>query len=89
MRQGRVPNDDDMWSLGEEAVIEGMAAGSGEEKLFVHFAYRHVTPIRVDLELRCTAREGGGSWTEHLHRTVTEPVQVSPARRRRFGASFN
>lgn len=80
LRQSRY-QDEFGWAVGD-VVIEGMSAGSGGEQLFVHFEYRHVTPTRVDLELLCTAREGG-SWTEYFHLTVTEPEQAPPPTGRR------
>ncbi|MFF4276175.1 hypothetical protein [Streptomyces sp. NPDC001536] len=45
--------------------LGSMSVGT-DAPIHVDLEYRHVTPIRVELELECVAREGGHTWTEHL-----------------------
>ena len=67
----------------------GSMSDGADAKLYVDLEYRHVIPLRVELELKCLAREGGHIWTEHLVTTLDEPPAsprpLGPRDRRRLG----
>ncbi|MFB6782706.1 hypothetical protein ACFCX0_36405 [Streptomyces sp. NPDC056352] len=79
LRQGGVTNEFDLYHVGREFTIDGMSKGSSPEKLYVHFEYRHSYPMKINIELQCTAREGSHEWTEHYTATVTGNTQASIA----------
>ncbi|TQJ38008.1 ATP-binding protein [Streptomyces sp. SLBN-115] len=81
----------DEHSLGDYTRVSRLDLGSlsagADSPIHVDLEYNHVTPIRVELELECVAREGGYTWTEHyvtrLDRRPEPPP--GPHGRRRFG----
>ncbi|MEW2467938.1 hypothetical protein AB0919_23395 [Streptomyces sp. NPDC046994] len=68
--------------------LGSMSAGA-DTSIHIDLEYRHVTPIRIELELECVAREGGYTWMEHLVARLDrspEPARLlGPRRPRRFG----
>ncbi|WP_329219362.1 hypothetical protein OG352_22820 [Streptomyces sp. NBC_01485] len=69
----------------------GSMSDGADAKFYIDLEYRHVTPLRVELELKCSAREGGHIWTEHLVTTLDRrpdpPRTLGPPERRRLGRS--
>ncbi|WP_146229031.1 hypothetical protein [Streptomyces sp. NWU339] len=67
-----------------------MSAGA-DAQIHVELEHQYVTPIRIDLELECVAREGGYTWTEHLVTRLDDRPDptppLGPHDRRRFGGS--
>ena len=64
----------------------GSMSDGTDAPIHIDLEYRHVTPIRVELELVCVAREGGHTWTEHYvtrldHRPEQPPAYSRRARR--------
>ncbi|MGW2843977.1 hypothetical protein [Streptomyces sp. NPDC001274] len=84
--RGGYDSSSDWHSTSTEWRIEGMSVGGRAETVPVQLEYRHVYPVAIRLELTCTAREGGHTWTQSYNTAATEPPP-EPARRRR-GASF-
>lgn len=68
--------------------LGSMSAGA-DASIHIDLEYEHVTPIRIELELVCVAREGGYTWTEHLVSRLNsrpEPTPtLGPPGRRRLG----
>lgn len=65
--------------------LGSMSAGA-DSLIYVDLEHRHVTPIRVELELECVAREGGYTRKEHyVSRLDPRPEPPpGPSGRRRF-----
>ncbi|MFD3484955.1 hypothetical protein [Streptomyces sp. NPDC058665] len=67
----------------------GSMSDGADAELYINLEYQHITPLRIELELKCLAREGGHRWTEHLFATLEElpapPRPLDPHGRRRFG----
>jgi hypothetical protein len=79
----------DEWSSDEYSYARVSRLGLGsmsvgtETPIHIALEYRHVTPIRVELELECVSREGGHTWTEHrVTRLDQRPEQPSADTRR-------
>ncbi|WP_405842407.1 hypothetical protein OG528_29120 [Streptomyces platensis] len=76
MRDGK-ESDSQLFPVARETTIEGMSEGSGPEKVYVHFEYRHAAPVRVTLTLKGVERGTGHVWDNEVrHVTVDREPQV-------------
>ncbi|GGT58582.1 hypothetical protein GCM10010271_72580 [Streptomyces kurssanovii] len=76
------------WARVSRLELGSMSAGA-DASIHIDLEYEHVTPIRIELELECVAREGSYTWTEHLvaklDRSPAPPPTLGPHGRRRLG----
>ena len=66
----------------------GSMSDGDDVSIHIDLEYEHVTPVRIELELECVAREGDYTWTVHrvakLDRSPEPTPTLGPRGRRRF-----
>ncbi|MGW5063081.1 hypothetical protein ACWEQ2_38320 [Streptomyces sp. NPDC004096] len=57
--------------------LGSMSAGA-DASIHIDLEYQHVTPVRMELELECVAREDGYTWTEYLVAKLDDRPEPTP-----------